>query len=309
MSKFHRPTSGFSQIIERRACEGWIKMTKKLTDVSASAPISFDPGAKGPLSGLRVIDMSRVVAGNMMTALLGDLGAEIIKVESFGGDGLRDWRNDGISFHWKVYGRNKRSIALEPRTAEERDLLLELIDGTDVLVENFRPDTLEKMGLAPETLLSRNRNLVIVRISGFGQSGPYSQRPGFGTLVKAMSGFASKTGFSPTGSPFCRQRRSRTWWPDYTERRPSRRRCARAMSAEKADRSLTCRCWSRLTPPSALTCPSMNEPARLNSALEAGRTTPRRATCTVAPMGNTLRFPDHSKYGGAGFSRSLERPR
>lgn len=158
-------------------------------------PVKFNPHAKGPLSGYRVIDLSRLVAGNMLSLQLGDFGADVIKVEPPGGDPLRDWREDGKSLFWKTYGRNKRSVVLNLRQESDMQALKALIDQADVLIENYRPGTLEKMGLAPDFLLERNPGLIVVRISGFGQTGPYSTLPGFGTLVEAMSGFAARTGF------------------------------------------------------------------------------------------------------------------
>ena len=155
----------------------------------------FDPAAKGPLDSVRVIDLSRLVAGNMLSLQLGDFGADVIKVEPPQGDPLRDWKDEGHSFFWKVYGRNKRSLALNLREPPAMAALEKLIDGADVFIENFRPGTLEQMGLAPETLLTRNPDLIIVRISGFGQTGPYAHLPGFGTLVEGMSGFAYRSGF------------------------------------------------------------------------------------------------------------------
>lgn len=157
--------------------------------------VRFDPAATGPLAGYRVIDLSRLVAGNMLSAQLADFGADVVKIEPPAGDPLRDWRDDGQSLHWKTYGRNKRSVVLNLRDETAMEVLLALVDTADVFIENFRPGTLEKMGLAPETLLARNPKLIVVRISGFGQTGPYAQYPGFGTLVEAMSGFASRTGF------------------------------------------------------------------------------------------------------------------
>lgn len=155
----------------------------------------FDVHRQGPLAGVRVIDLSRLVAGNMLSLQLADFGADVIKIEPPSGDPLRDWRDQGYSLHWKTYGRNKRSVVLNVRREQDLAALSGLIDGADVLVENYRPGTLEKMGLAPATLLARNPDLIIVRISGFGQTGPYAKLPGFGTLVEAMSGFASRTGF------------------------------------------------------------------------------------------------------------------
>src|SRR6202167_3587093 len=158
--------------------------------------IEFTPDAPVPLSGIRVVDLSRLVAGSMYSLQLADQGAEVIKIEDPKiGDPLRAWRVKGISLHWKVYARNKKSLALSLRPQEGRDLLLDLAATAQVLIENFRPGTLEEMGIGPEALHARNPNLIIVRVSGFGQDGPYRDRPGFGTLVEAMSGFAAKNGF------------------------------------------------------------------------------------------------------------------
>lgn len=157
---------------------------------------AFQPEARCPLDGLVVLDLTRLVAGNMLSLQLADFGAEVIKVEDPGkGDPLRDWRVEGVSVHWKVYARNKKSVALNLREAEGKALLLGLVEKADVLIENFRPGTLEKMGLGPQVLLERNAGIVVVRISGWGQDGPYRFRPGFGTLVEGMSGFAAKNGF------------------------------------------------------------------------------------------------------------------
>lgn len=156
---------------------------------------SFDHSAAGPLAGLRVIDLSRLMAGNMLSLQLGDFGADVIKVEPPEGDPLRDWKEDGLSLFWSAYGRNKRSIALNLREGRHMEVLRALLLTADVFIENFRPGTLETMGLAPEQLLTDNPALIIVRISGFGQTGPYAHLPGFGTIVEAMSGFADRTGF------------------------------------------------------------------------------------------------------------------
>jgi len=158
---------------------------------------SYEPGAACPLDGIRIVDMSRLVAGNAVSSQLADFGAEVIKIEDPGkGDPLRAWQTNGVSVHWKLYARNKKSVALGLRPARGRELLLDLISTAEVLIENFRPGTLEKMGLAPADLLRRNPRLVIVRVSGWGQDGPYKDRPGFGTLVESMSGYASRTGFA-----------------------------------------------------------------------------------------------------------------
>ncbi len=155
----------------------------------------YTPGARGALDGVRVLDLSRLVAGNTLTGVLADFGAEVIKVEPAAGDTLRAWSTAGHQTKRKNYARNKKSLALELRKPEARELLLKLVESAQVFVESFRPDTLEKMGLAPEVLLARNPKLVIVRISGWGQTGPYRRRPGFGTLVEGISGFASFNGF------------------------------------------------------------------------------------------------------------------
>ena len=158
--------------------------------------IAFDPAAPVPLSGIRVVDLSRLVAGNMVSLQLADQGAEVIKIEDpTVGDPLRAWRVNGLSLHWKVYARNKKSLALNLRSQAGKDVLHDLLATSRVLIENFRPGTLESMGFSPEVLHARNPGLIIVRITGFGQDGPYRDRPGFGTLVEAMSGFASKNGF------------------------------------------------------------------------------------------------------------------
>ena len=158
-------------------------------------PIQFDPNARGPLYGVRVLDLSRLVAGNMVSLQLGDFGADIIKVEPPSGDPLRDWRDGGKSLHWKTYARNKRSIVLDLRQDAAKDALLRLVTTADVFIENYRPGTLEEMGLGPDVLHKANPGLIVVRVSGFGQTGPYAALPGFGTLVEAMSGFAARTGF------------------------------------------------------------------------------------------------------------------
>ena len=162
----------------------------------ASDPVRFDPQQQGPLHDIRVVDLSRLVAGNMLTAYLADFGADVIKVERPGsGDDLRGWREEGQPLFWKVYGRNKRSMVLDLRAQDGLGHLKQLLRHSQVLVENFVPGGLEKMGLSPALLHDLNPALIIVRISGWGQTGPYSHKPGFGTLVEAMSGFAHLNGF------------------------------------------------------------------------------------------------------------------
>lgn len=155
----------------------------------------FDPSARGPLDGIRVIDLSRLVAGNMTTHVLADYGADVIKIERPGkGDDLRNWRCQDKEIYWKVYSRNKRSFVCDLKTDQGREDLVDLIGSAQVLVENFVPGTLEKWRLGPEDLFAINPKLIILRISGWGQTGPYAERPGFGTLVEAMSGWAYLNG-------------------------------------------------------------------------------------------------------------------
>jgi crotonobetainyl-CoA:carnitine CoA-transferase CaiB-like acyl-CoA transferase len=163
----------------------------------ATPQASFEPDRAGPLEGVRVLDLSRLVCGNMLSLQLADFGAEVVKVEAPGrGDTLRDWRENGIPVHWKVYGRNKKSITLDLKSAEAPGIILDLVRAFDVVIESFRHHYLERLGVEPARLLEANPKLVIVRVSGFGQTGPYRHRPGFGTLVEAMSGFASRNGFA-----------------------------------------------------------------------------------------------------------------
>lgn len=159
------------------------------------AHMHWDPAAEGPLEGIKVLDLSRLVAGNMLSLQLADFGADVIKIEPPAGDPLREWKEDRLSIFWKTYGRNKRSVVLNLREDADREALWALIDSADVLIENYRPGTLEQMGLGPDLLLERNPDLVVVRISGFGQTGPYAEFPGFGTIVEGMSGYAYRTGF------------------------------------------------------------------------------------------------------------------
>jgi formyl-CoA transferase len=156
-----------------------------------------------PLAGIRVVDAGQVVAGPMIATLLGDFGAEVIKVEPPGtGDAYRTFslRKNGAPLAWKVMGRNKKSITLDLRDPRGVELFRRVVAEADVLVESFRPQTLARWGLDYDTLSRSNPGLVMVMVSGFGQSGPYRDRPGFGSLVEAMSGFAQMTG-EPDGPP------------------------------------------------------------------------------------------------------------
>ncbi len=159
-----------------------------------------DTGAAGPtaLDGVRVLDLGVLVAGPMLAAVLGDFGADVVKVEHPTGDPVRTlgWEKDGVSLWASHLNRNKRCITLDLSTARGATLLQELVAGADVLVESFRPGTMERWGLGPEALAAVNPGLVMVRVSGFGQTGPRSSQPGFGTVAEAMSGFAFVNGYA-----------------------------------------------------------------------------------------------------------------
>lgn len=160
-------------------------------------------GGRGPLVGRRVVDASTVLAGPLAAQLFGDFGADVVKVEHPEvGDSFRHHgaHVDGHGLWWKIVSRNKRCVALNLGRPDGAEVFRALVATADVLIENFRPGTLERWGLAPEVLWSDNPGLVIVRITGFGQTGPYASRPGFGTLAEAMSGFAAVTG-QPDGPP------------------------------------------------------------------------------------------------------------
>ncbi|MFJ9208956.1 CaiB/BaiF CoA transferase family protein [Streptomyces sp. NPDC102264] len=167
----------------------------------ARPPVPGEPAP--PLTGLRVLDLATLFAGPLAATMLGDFGAEVIKIEHptrpdpSRGHGPA---KDGVGLWWKLLGRNKRPITLDLSTPDGRDLLLRLAAGADVIIENFRPGTLEKWGLGWEELSAANPRLVLARVTGFGQFGPYSHRAGFGTLAEAMSGFAAVTG-EPDGPP------------------------------------------------------------------------------------------------------------
>ena len=158
----------------------------------------------GPLADLRVIDLSTVIAGPNCARYLADFGADVIKVERPTGDSLRNmaWRDprDGEGLWWKLVNRNKRTISLDLKDADDLALLRSLVVDANVLVENFRPGTLERLGLGPDELLALNPSLVITRVTGFGQTGPYATRPGFATIAEVMSGLSSISGF-PGGQP------------------------------------------------------------------------------------------------------------
>jgi crotonobetainyl-CoA:carnitine CoA-transferase CaiB-like acyl-CoA transferase len=159
---------------------------------------------RAPLAGLRVLDAATVLAGPSCARYLADFGADVIKVER--PDGGDTWRRvgwvdprDGVGLWWKLTNRNKRFVALDLKDSADCEVFLRLCDAADVLVENFRPGTLERLGLGPDVLFERNPRLVITRVTGFGQDGPYAQRPGFATMAEAMSGFAAINGDADGG--------------------------------------------------------------------------------------------------------------
>jgi len=168
---------------------------------------SRSPSTGGPLEGLRVIDCATLFAGPLISTLMGDFGADVIKIEHPNGDPLRNMgaKKDGHPLWWKTTARNKRCIVLDLKTGQDADIFKALVADADVLVENFRPGTLESWGLGWGELSAINPRMVMVRVTGFGQTGPYRRRAGFGTLAEAMSGFAHITGQAdgpPTLPPF-----------------------------------------------------------------------------------------------------------
>jgi len=170
-----------------------------------SEHVTIDDRLKGPLSGVRVIEMGQLVAGPFVGSRMADFGAEVIKVESPGrGDAMRHWghhRYKGRSLWWPVLARNKKTISANLREKRGQDLVRRLIEQADVLVENFKPGTLEKWGLDPESLHVINPGLIIARVSGFGQTGPYSSRPGFASVGEAMGGLRYINGFPDQPPP------------------------------------------------------------------------------------------------------------
>ncbi|CAM3402164.1 CaiB/BaiF CoA transferase family protein [Paracidovorax anthurii] len=169
--------------------------TQAATAPMPEAPAT--PATPAALAGVRVIEMGQLIAGPFCGKTLGEFGAEVVKIEATGtGDPLRGWRmlQDGTSVWWQVQSRNKRSVALDLRQPEGQDIARRLIAEADVLIENFRPGTLEGWGMSPEALHALNPGLVILRISGYGQTGPYRDLPGFGVIGEAMGGLRHLTG-------------------------------------------------------------------------------------------------------------------
>jgi crotonobetainyl-CoA:carnitine CoA-transferase CaiB-like acyl-CoA transferase len=155
--------------------------------------------AAGILAGLQVLEIGHFVAAPFCTRLLADLGADVIKIEPPGGDPVRQWgeQKNGRSLWWSMHARNKRSLALDLKSPKAREIVLKLVAGMDVVVENFRPGQLAKLGLGPEVLRDANPNLVVAQISGYGQNGPYRDRPAFGVIGEAVGGLRYLTNHPP----------------------------------------------------------------------------------------------------------------
>src|SRR5215471_14274016 len=177
-------------------------MTDAVTEVPAALRETNGPG---PLAGIRVIELGMLLAGPFTGRLLGDMGAEIIKIEPPGQpDPLRDWgkaRYEGRSLWWPVQSRNKKCCTLNLRVEQGQELLLDLARRADVLLENFRPGTLERWNVGPDRLLEANPRLVIARVSGYGQTGPYAARAGFASVAEAMGGLRHINGFPGEDPP------------------------------------------------------------------------------------------------------------
>ena len=164
--------------------------------MATQLPPLFNAAPQGPLAGLKVIELGQLIAGPFAAKTLSDFGADVVKIEApAAGDPLRKWRllKDGTSVWWQVQSRNKRSVALDLKTPEAQAIVRQLVLDADVLIENFRPGAMEGWGLGPEELLKLNPRLIMLRISGYGQTGPYRDRPGFGVVAEAMGGLRHLT--------------------------------------------------------------------------------------------------------------------
>ena len=161
-----------------------------------TTPTSFEKSSLGPLAGLKVLELGQLIAGPFAAKTLADFGADVIKIEPpVAGDPLRKWRllKDGTSVWWQVQSRNKRSLALDLKQPEAQEIVRKLAIESDVLIENFRPGAMEGWGLGPDALQALNPRLIVLRISGYGQTGPYRDRPGFGVVAEAMGGLRHLT--------------------------------------------------------------------------------------------------------------------
>ena len=189
MAGYHARAGAGVDCTEARGSGRTLEGGAIMTDTAAQSP--------GALAGLRVLELGQLIAGPFAGKTLADLGAETIKIEPPGtGDPLRKWRmlHDGTSVWWEVQSRNKRSVAIDLRRAAGQQIARRLVERTDVLIENFRPGTMEGWGLGYEALAAVNPGLVMLRISGYGQTGPYRDRPGFGVVGEAMGGLRQLTG-------------------------------------------------------------------------------------------------------------------
>jgi crotonobetainyl-CoA:carnitine CoA-transferase CaiB-like acyl-CoA transferase len=171
-------------------------------EAAVAAAATQTTQAGGPLAGVRVLDLGTVYAAPITAMLLGDYGADVLKIEHPRGDSARTHgrSKDGHGLWWKVIARNKRAVTLVLSRPEGREIMERLVADADVLIENFRPGVMERWGLGPDRLLELNPDLVMLRVTGFGQTGPYAERRAFGTLAEAMSGLAHQTG-EPDGPP------------------------------------------------------------------------------------------------------------
>jgi formyl-CoA transferase len=163
---------------------------------ASNAPMTHSQALTGPLKGIKVVELGQLIAGPFAAKTLAEFGADVIKVESpKGGDPLRQWRimQGDTSLWWQVQSRNKRSLALDLKQPQAQDIVRELLKGADVLIENFRPGTLESWGMGPQELAALNPRLIVLRISGYGQTGPYKDKPGFGVIAEAMGGMRHLT--------------------------------------------------------------------------------------------------------------------
>ena len=253
----------------------------------------------GPLKGLRVIDAAVLFAGPVIGTLLADFGADVIKVEHPKGDALRTlgWQKDGVSLWWAFVNRNKRLVSIDFGEPEGAELLKELVKDADVLIEIFRPGTFERWGLGPDVLHAINPRLVMVRCSGYGQTGPYSPRPGFGTVAESISGFAHINGH-PDGPPTL---------PPFalgdgvaSHVRHLRRRCSRCGIA-----TCTARPARSSTSPSTSRCSGCSAPSRW-STTSSGKVQGRTGSSTdwTAPR-NAYQTRDGRWLGLSASSQSI----
>src|SRR5258708_6710694 len=185
----------------------------------------YQPLERGPLDGVRVLDLSRLVAGNMLTLQLADFGAEVIKVEPYRGDPLRDWKENGISLFWKVYSRNKKSVRLDLKRPEDKERFKQLVPTSHVIVESFRPGVMEALGFAPDVVLRLNPGVVMVRLSGWGQTGPYQESLDLAVWWRQCLASRQRPGLKGSARYFqiCLWP---TWLQAYTARTPCSLHCA-----------------------------------------------------------------------------------